>query len=302
MKVVFFGSSSFSVPFLKGLKKDIVLVVTTPDKPQKRGRKTLPNPVKRKAVELCLPFLIVQNFTLIFKKRIESFSPDLFIVVSFGKIIPNYILSIVKYPLNLHPSKLPLYRGAAPVERQIMDGVKESAVSIMLMNEKLDRGSILVEQPFRILFTDTKENVNQKIIDIGIPLLKKAMAMVKSGNCRGIAQQGKGSYARKITKEDEIIHWESDAIKIYNKIRALYPVPASFTFLRGNRLKIFRADISNLDEGHPGEIIKLSKKGFIVKCGKRALLLREVQFEGKKRIKAIDFINGTRLKIGERLG
>lgn len=302
MKIVFFGSSSFSIPFLEALKEDIALVVTMPDKPQKRGKNLLPNPVKKRAIELGLPFITVQEFDVNCKDRIESVSPDLFVVVSFGKIIPGYILSIPQCALNLHPSELPLYRGAAPIERQIMDGVTKSAVSVMVMNEKLDKGGVLLKQPLEISFDDTREDVEQKIVNMGIPLLKQAISMVKDGHYSEITQQGKGSYAKKITKEDELIHWEEDNVRIYNKIRALCPTPASFTFFRGKRLKLFKADTLNLDKGVPGEIIDLLKEGFVVQCGTGALLVREVQIEGKRRICASEFINGTRLKIGEKLG
>lgn len=302
MKIVFFGSSSFSIPFLEALKEDTVLVVTMPDKPQKRGKKLLPNPVKRSAIELGLPFVTVEKFDLSCKDEIEFVSPDLFVVVSFGKIIPDYILSIAQCALNLHPSELPLYRGAAPIERQIMDGVMKSAISVMVINEKLDKGGVLLKQPLEISFDDTREDVEQKIINMGIPLLKQAISMVKGGSYSAITQQGKGSYAKKITKEDELIHWEEDNVHIYNKIRALYPSPASFTFFRGKRLKLFKTDVLDLDKGAPGEIIDLLKEGFVVQCGAGALLIKEVQIEGKRRICASEFINGTRLKIGEKLG
>ena len=302
MKVVFFGSSLFSLSFLEGLKENIVLVITTPDMPQKRGKRILPNPVKAKAMEMGLPFIAVQNFNEEIKEKIASVSPDAFIVVSFGKIIPSSILSIVKYPLNLHPSPLPLYRGAAPIERQIMDGITKSAVSIMLMNEKLDRGDIVLQSPFDISFTDTKEDVEKKIVDIGIPLFKKALQMIEEKNLNVTPQQGKGSYAKKITKGDELIRWNEKNVKIYNKIRALYPLPATCTIFRGKRLKIFKAEIANLNKGHPGEIIDLTKEGFVVQCGSGSILVKEVQLEGKKRIKARDFMNGSHLKCGEKLG
>ncbi len=302
MKIVFFGSSSFSVPFLEGLKRNIALAITTPDMPQKRGKRILPNPIKAKAIEIGLPFIAIQKFNEEIKEKIASISPDAFIVVSFGKIIPQSILSLVEYPLNLHPSHLPLYRGAAPIERQIMDGITKSAVSIILMNEKLDRGDILLQVPFDISFTDTKEDVEKKIIDIGIPLLRKALQIIEEKNFNITPQQGKGNYARKITKSDELIHWNEKNIRIYNKIRALCPAPTAFTFFRGKRLKIFKADVSNLNKGHFGEIIDLTKEGFVVKCGSKSIIVKEVQLEGKKRIKAKDFVNGTHLKCGERLG
>ncbi len=302
MKIVFFGSSSFSIPFLEALKEDTVLVVTMSDKPQKRGKNLFPNPVKKRAIELRLPFVTVEKFDLSCKARIESVFPDLFVVVSFGKIIPDYILSIAQCALNLHPSALPLYRGAAPIERQIMDGVTKSAISVMVINEKLDKGSVLLKQPLEISLDDTREDVEQKIINMGIPLLKQAISMVKDGNYSEIAQQGKGSYAKKITKDDELIHWGKDNVHIYNKIRALCPLPASFTFFRGKRLKLFKANTLVLNKGVPGEIIDLLKEGFVVQCGVGALLIKEVQIEGKRRICASEFINGTRLQIGEKLG
>jgi methionyl-tRNA formyltransferase len=304
MRIVFFGSSDFSVPFLEFLKDQVVLVVTSPDKKRNRGKKLLPNPVKIKADQLGIDSLtsdLSEKFT---EEKIRSTKPDMFVVISFGKIIPRNILSIVECAVNVHPSKLPFYRGAAPIERQLMDGVIESAVCIIKISERLDRGDIIVSKPFEILFSDTKEDVERKVIKIGKQLLSEAFDFISEKGCYGEKQTGMGSYAKKITLSDEIINWEDNAISIYNKIRALYPSPAARTSFKGKIFKIYKSEpvepiVTNVS---PGTIIHVGKTFFDVSCGRGTLRVLEVQLEGKKRMPVKDFLNGIHVKTGERLG
>jgi len=304
LKIIFFGSSGFSVPFLEEVKNSVTLVITSRDKRKNRGRKLLPNPVKEAAIRFGIDYFAGDSFDEEIIEEIRNISPDFFVVVSYGKIIPSELLSIPRYAINVHPSKLPLYRGAAPIERQILDGVTHSAVSIIEVDKRLDRGNIFLEKPFDIAFTDTKEDLEKKIINIGRKLLKKAIEALNERDYKGEAQVGKSSYAKKIMKEDEIINWDTSAAQIYNKIRALYPLPSAQTIFRGKILKIFKGKIINDVEKNvkTGEIVYLSKNSFFVSCGKGILEILEVQLEGKKRISAKDFINGAHIKLGETFG
>ena len=301
MRIVFFGSSDFSVPFLESVKNDTVLIVTSPDRKKGRGKKLLPNPVKEKAIEIGIPFITAEKLGEEEAQKIKSVSPELFVVVSYGVIIPESVLNIANCAINVHPSKVPYYRGASPIIRQIMDGVKESAVSIIKVSKRLDRGDIILQRPFEISETDTRADVEEKVIRIGTALLKEAIEKVQAKGCTGAPQEGKGTYAKKITKEDEKIDWRRPALKIYNKVRALYPSPCAYALFRGKRVKVRKALLfEGNSNGVPGEIVSISKNEVFVQCGAGALKLLELQMEGKKPVSARDFINGVKPKAGER--
>jgi len=301
VRIVFFGSSEFSVPFLESIKDDTVLVITSPDRKKGRGKKLLPNPVKEKAIEIGMPFITAEKLGEEEAQKIKSVSPALFVVVSYGIIIPENILSIANCAINVHPSKVPYYRGASPIIRQIMDGVKESAVSIIKVSKRLDRGDIILQKAFEISETDTRMDVEEKVIRIGTVLLREAIEKVQKDGCIGVTQEGKGTYAKKISKEDEKIDWSLPALKIYNKVRALYPSPCAYALFRGKRVKIRKAlPVYNGATGMPGEIVNVSKNEIFVQCGSDVLNLLELQIEGKKSVSARDFINGMKPKIGEK--
>jgi len=302
MRVVFFGSNSFSIPFLDAVKDNVVLVVTTTDKVSGRGNKVIQNPVKEFSKSKAIEVISVRKFDEEVAASIKNSIPDSFVVVSFGKIIPPYILNIVDCSVNVHPSRLPLYRGAAPIERQIMDGVTESAVSIIKVSSELDAGDVIVSTPLKIYFYDTRETVEKRIFEIGIPLLKKTLSLIEKGNYEGIPQEGSSTYAKKITKKDELIDWSKDSLLIYNAIRALSPRPLAYACFRSHILKIASAEPVDEDyEYHAGEICEVEKDFFVVKCGKGALKIIEVIPEGKKRMFVRDFINGYRIIKGEKL-
>ncbi len=300
MKIIFFGSSEFSVPFLEAFKEDIVLVVTTIDKIKGRGNKFQANPVKVAAIKRNLNYITVKKFGKEEQDKIRSYFPNTFLVVSFGKIIPNSFLEIVKCPINLHPSALPLYRGAAPIERQIMDGVTDSKICIMKVVKELDAGDVLLEKPLKIGLDDTKGEVEKRIIKEGIPLIEQALKLVERGKCQGYPQFGNASYAFKIEKSDEEINWRKSNIQIFNQIRALNPRPGAFTYFRGKSIKIFKAELLNEKYNKiPGEIISVKKEYFDVQCENGALRVLEVQPEGKRVMNSLDFINGMKIEEGE---
>lgn len=302
MRIVFFGSSEFSIPFLNAFSDRISLVVTTEDKVRGRGNKLKSNCVKDSAISKDIRCIALRRFDKESLNQILEVKPDVFLVVSFGKIIPESLLSIPKCAINLHPSPLPLYRGAAPIERQIMDGVTHSKVCIMKITPELDAGDILIEEKFNISIEETKGDIEKRVAVIGIPLIEKALNLVEKGNCKGKPQEGISSYARKITREDERIKWDRSSVEVHNKVRALSPSPGAFTFFRGKVLKIFYTVLDKKNyENEPGTIVEVGKDYFAVQCADAMIKVLDIQIEGRKRISAADFINGNRPQKGETL-
>lgn len=302
MKIGFFGSSEFSVPFIDAFKKEIVFVATSIDKIRGRGKNLTANTVRKFSEEVSLHVIKIEKFEASCYNEMKSFNPDILLVVSYGKIIPQEVLGLTNCSLNLHPSKLPLYRGAAPIERQIMDGVEDSAVSIIKIIKELDAGDIILDRAFKILPFETKGDVERKIVGIGVPLLKEAIKLVSIDRCEGRKQKGPVSYANKITKEDEIIDWKADGLVIYNKIRALSPKPGAYTYFRGKLMKIYSAEfVGTSDLSVPyGTIFDVSKDYFYITCKNANIKVLELQVEGGKRLKARDFINGFKILNGEK--
>ena len=303
MSIVFFGSSEFSIPFLDSFRKDIKLVITSPDKIGGRGKRFVSNPVKSFALREDLPVITIDKFEEEEYFKIKAVNPEIFMVVSYGKIIPQEILSLAKCALNLHPSKLPLYRGAAPIERQIMDGVEDSAICIIKVIKQLDAGDIIFEEPFKILPFETKGEVEEKIVKISVPLLRRAIEIVSHDKCEGRKQVGTPTYARKITRSDELIVWSDSGIRIYNKTRALNPRPGAYTYFRQRLLKIFKTEFLTFSTSFsPGTMFNVSKEYFYVSCGEGSIKVLDLQVEGGKKISAKDFINGFKIYEGEILG
>jgi len=311
MKAVFFGSSGFAVPVLEKLdgNAEIVLVVTQPDRQKGRSLKIAPTPVKSKAEEIGLktfqPARVNSAGSVAFLKR---FSADLFIVVSFGQILSEEILSLPKlYCLNIHASLLPKYRGAAPVNRAIADGEKETGVTIMRMNERMDEGDIVLEEAVPVAEEDDAVTLSEKLSKKGADLLIDIMGLIRNNKVEFRAQDNnKATYAPKLKKEDGLIDWTDSADKIYNRIRAFVPWPGCFTHLDKKMLKIWKArpvhPVGGPDgpptgwtKGKPGTILEANKNGILVKTGKGALRIEELQLEGSRRMTSGEFLAGHNL-------
>ncbi len=304
-KVIFWGSPEFAVPFLAGLLKkgfEVPLVVTQPDKPKGRKKEPQPTAVKEFAVKQGLkvfaPKKLKGNINLIEVLRREE--PDYFVVMAYGKILPPEILEIPAIaPVNVHASLLPKYRGAAPIQWAIMNGERETGITIMIMNERMDEGDILAQERVPIRFDDYIEDLEQRLISTGVDLLIKTLIEFSEGKIKPQPQIGEPSYAPLIKKEDGKINWSEDAVSIYNKIRALTRWPTAYTFLNGKRINIYRAlplDVESSEK--PGTIVRAEKE-LLVSTGKGILSILELQREGKKRLPVKDFLAGARLKAGE---
>lgn len=308
MRIVFMGTSSFAVPSLKKIHTShhkLVAVVTQPDRPRGRGKKTQPSPVKEKATEYGVE--IYQPEKISSEEAIDqlcTYEPDVIVVASYGQIIPTEILDLPRYGcINVHASLLPKYRGAAPIQRAIMNGEKYTGISIMFMDEGLDTGDIIMQAPVTIEENMDHGELESLLAVKGSELLMDVIAILESGSMPRKQQKAhKASYAHMISKKEEKINWEWEADQIRNHIRALSPRPAAYTSMDGTRFKIYSTRFVDADsEGVPGEILKITDDGFIVQTGKGCLEILEVQKAGKKRMPTREFLKGFTLEPGQRL-
>ena len=309
MRIVFMGTSQFAVPALEKLIEtscEVVGVVTQPDRPKGRGKKVAPTPVKEFAQSINIPVYQPQKI----KEPdavdyITSWDPDLIIVVSYGQIIPPKILQLPPAGcINIHASSLPRYRGAAPIQRCLMNGEAKTGITTMFMDEGLDTGDILLQEEVAINNAITYGELHDLLAHTGANLIIATINKLKQGSLIRTKQNDKDStYAEMIRKADELINWQDDAWKIYNQIRGLNPQPGAYTLIDNHNLKIFKARIvEEYQQGQPGEITSISSEGFIVKTGRLALEILELQQEGKKRINTNEFLKGHSLKKGTLLG
>lgn len=307
MKVIFFGTPLFARIILEKLyeKHRILAVFTQPDKPKGRGKKIEPSEVKKFALEKGIP--VFQPISLKNKEveeLIQSLNPDALIVASYGKIIPEKILNIPPYGgINVHASILPKYRGASPIERALFNCEEETGISIMQMTKELDAGPVWSIRKIPIEPKDNRETLTLKLANLGADLLIETLPLIEERRLIPKEQDHSlATYAEKIRPEEEKIDWSMPAKKIWCQIRALSPEPGAYTYFREGLLKILDAEASQDSvEGEVGSVVKIDKKvGFAVKTGEGILWVLEVKPENKKRIKAIDFINGYRLKIGDK--
>jgi methionyl-tRNA formyltransferase len=297
MKIIFFGSSNFAVPILDELARgeEINLVVTQPDRQRGRSLKIAPTPVKSKAEELGIK--IFQPPRINTKESVEflkKFNADLFIVVSFGQILSKAILDLPKlHCINIHASLLPKYRGAAPINWAIANGEKETGVTAMKVNEKMDEGDILLKEVVSVSEEDDAITLSEKLSKKGAKLLLDTIRLIRDNEVKFIPQDhSKATYAPKLKKEDGLINWKKSADEINNKIKAFVPWPGCFTCLGNKTLKIWKARPAVHLPGEPGEILEINKNGILVKTGKDVLKVEELQLEGSRRMTAEEFIAG----------
>lgn len=309
MRIMFMGTPEFAMCNLKAIHEntdnEIVGVVTTQDKPKGRGMVLTPSPVKQYAIEAGLD--IYQPQTLkdgAFLDVLEKLQPELIIVVAYGKILPSYVLDFPKYAcINAHASILPKYRGAAPIQRAIMDGEEKTGVSIMKMDVGLDTGDVILVEEVEICENDNFEAVHDKLIEASSKGLIKAIELFKNGQASYKKQGDNFTYAEKITKADCVIDFNKSAEEVHNQIRGLSPVPYAFTkTVDGKILKVARAHVASKSfAGENGEICLLDN-GIYVKCASGAICFDEVIPEGKSRMSAGAYINGRKVSVGDVLG
>lgn len=317
MKIVYMGTPDFAVSTLEAIVKkghDVALVVTQPDKEKGRGKKVMYTPVKEKALEYNLPVSqpvkVSENE---FVKELSAIAPDVIVVVAFGQILPESILNIPRYGcINVHASLLPAYRGAAPIQWAVIDGLAETGVTTMYMEKGLDTGDIIMQSRRTLDDKETGGSLFDKLADDGANLLIETLDCLESQTATRTKQDdSKSSYAKMLSKSMGNLDFSKDAVELERLIRGLNPWPTAYTKLSEKTLKIFDADvviedeIASLDvpnEAIVGSIINVDKKSFIIRCGVGGLRVNNLQLEGKKRMDTSAFMLGYRLEVGTKLG
>ena len=310
MKILFMGTPDFALFSLRALVEageQVIGVVTQPDKPKGRGYTLTPPPVKVYAMEQGLP--VYQPKTLrdeAFAQLLSELNPDLIVVVAFGKILPQSVLDYPKYGcVNVHGSILPKYRGAAPMQRAIIDGEAETGVTTMMMDVGLDTGDMLLVEKMPIEENDNFETVHDKLGAIGAHALLETVKAMKAGELvRHKQDDSLSTYAAKIEKEDCLIDFSKSAKAVHDLIRGLSPIPLGFTHTAdGKMLKIIATEIAERSGSFApaGTVLSVSGGKITVACGEGSVALLTVLPEGKKRMQAADFINGRKIAVGDVL-
>lgn len=303
MKIIFFGSSHFAVPALEALirgKYEISCVVTQPDKKKGRYLHLGVTDVKALALQAGLRVFQPENINSAHSvELLKSLNADLLVIVAYGQMLSQEVLNIPKiFPLNIHASLLPKYRGAAPINWAIIRGEESSGVTIMRVIKKMDSGAIIMQKEITIHEDDDAVLLESKLRDLGAELLLKSIQAIKDENYRLIPQdEKKASFAPKLVKSDGLIDWSRPAIQIYNLIRGALPWPGAFTHYKGKLLKIYKAGIitGSNESSQFGQVVNISKEGIMVATGKDFLVIQELQLEGKKRMRVEEFASGHKI-------
>lgn len=310
MNIVFMGTPDFAVPTLEMLIEEghfISCVVTQPDKAKGRGKKLSMSPVKEVALAHQLPVLQPERIKgdEAFLKHIQSLNPDVIIVVAFGQILPEAILTIPKYGcINIHGSLLPKYRGAAPIQWAILNEEAITGVTIMYMDKGMDTGDMLLKKEMPIEETDTYETLQNKMKQVGAMALKEAFPMILSGGkTREKQASHEASYAPMIEKSLGQIDWNTKTHTIDAKIRGLNPWPGGYTYYQDEIMKIWKAiPCVAYTQDKAGTILEVTKEGILVKTEDGGLLIQEIQMPNKKRLAVSEYIKGNTIKVGVKLG
>ena len=309
MRIMFMGTPEISAICLKKLIEDghdVKAVVTREDKPRGRGNVMTPTPTKVLALENSIP--VYEPKTLrdeAFLSVLKEVNPELIVVVAYGKILPKDVLDYPVYGcINLHVSLLPKYRGAAPMQRAIIDGEGETGVTVMYMNEGLDTGDIISVEKFPIGAEDNFEDIHDRSALVGGKLLSETIVKMEKGESTRIPQDDSlATYAAKIEKSDCKIDFSKTSAELDCMIRGVTPIPGAFAYLNGKMLKIVKA-VPVDKKGSIGEVISTDGVGegaFVVACGNGALKVTQVIPEGKGKMSAGDFIRGRKINVGDVL-
>ncbi len=310
MRVVFMGTPDFAVGTLEALLEaghEVAAVVTQPDKPKGRGKTLMPTPVKEAALARMIPVLQPKKVREPeFVETLRKIGPDVIVVAAFGQIISKEILEMPRYGcINVHASLLPAYRGAAPIQWAVINGDKESGVTIMRMNEGLDTGDMIDKVVVPLDENETGGSLFDKLSAAGAKLCAEVLEKLENGTAVFEKQPELSTtdYAAMIDKKMGKINWERPAKEIEQLIRGLNPWPSAYTFMKGKSLKLWTASVVYEErEAVPGEIVEIRKEGILVKTGEGLLLIRELQLEGKKRMDTAAFLRGYTVDKGWILG
>lgn len=309
MKIVYMGTPDFAAAPLEALIKaghQVTAVVTQPDKQRGRGKEVQMTPVKKCALKHGIP--VFQPVKIKEKEAVDQlreYPADIFVIAAFGQLLSEEILEMPPFGcVNIHASLLPAYRGAAPIQWAILNGEKETGVTIMQMEKGLDTGDILLKKAIPIDPKETGESLHDKLMEAGAELIVEALPLIESGRILPEKQEdSKSSYASRLNKEMGRIDWNKDAEELERLVRGLNSWPSAYTSYRGKTLKIWDADVIAEQSGKlPGEITQVGKDFVDAACGKDILRIYSLQLEGKKRMAVKDFLLGYEIKPGMMLG
>ena len=313
MRVAFAGTPEFALPALAALRSrhEVVGVLTRPDRPSGRGRRLAASPVKQAATTAGLPLAQPQTLKDATARGVlESWHPDVLVVVAYGLIVPPEVLSLPRLGcLNIHASLLPRWRGAAPVERAILAGDRWTGVTVMQLDAGLDTGPMLLQRRLEILPSHTGGSLREELASLGADALLEALAGLAGGTLAARAQPQEGAtYAARIAKAEARIDWTQEAIQIERQVRAFNPEPVADTRLDGEQLRIFAAEV--LDDAKkqeiasirfdPGAIVEVLEGSMVVQCGRGRLAVTQVQRPGRRPVTVRDLSHSLAL-MGRRL-
>lgn len=304
MRILFMGTPEFAVTSLRRLVKDghtVCGVFTQPDKPKNRGHKLSFSPVKEYALTEKIP--VYQPLSMRSGEAlslVRDLAPELIVVAAYGKILPEEILGVPHYGcINVHSSLLPKYRGAAPINWAILNGEKESGVSIMYMAKELDAGDVILQKSTPIGEEEDAQSLTARLADLGAGALSQAVASLADGTAARVPQDASlHTYAPMLGREMSPVDWSRPAREIACQVRGLIPWPCAVTDVAGVRWKVFRAHVGESAGKAPGTILSADKDGIAVTCGDgRALVITELQVDGGRRMAAADYLRGRPIRL-----
>lgn len=308
MKIIFMGTPDFSVGALNSIVEaghEVALVVTQEDKPKGRGQEMQFTPVKEAAIkhgiEVYQPHRIKTEEAM---EKLRSYNADVFVVVAYGQIFSRELLEMPKYGcINIHASLLPKYRGAAPIQWSIIEGEKVTGVTTMYMADGVDTGDMLEKVEVEIADDETGGSLHDKLMEAGAKLIVSTLQKLQDGTAtRTVQDEALSTHTKKLDKSLGDIDFTKDAVEIERLIRGLNPWPSAYTRYNGKTLKVWKAQVIDRDyEGQPGQIVDKTKQAIIVKTGKGALAITELQMEGKKRMTTESYMCGASIEMGAML-
>ncbi|PLX87168.1 MAG: methionyl-tRNA formyltransferase [Desulfuromonas sp.] len=307
IRTVFMGTPEFAVGTLQGLidaGANLCGVYTQPDRPKGRGKKLAAPPVKELAVQHGIP--VFQPTRLRNPEAVEELAalkPDLIVVVAYGQILPQAVLDIPRYGcINVHASLLPRYRGAAPINKAIVDGETESGITTMVMDAGLDTGDMLVKRSLAIGENETAGQLHDRMAVLGRETMEETLRLLCAGELQPEKQDDSLTcYAPMMKKEDGLINWQQSARTVHNLVRGLAPWPGAYTYLAGEVLKLADTSVDETLNGPSGTVLSADADGVRIACGTGALVVGRLQLPGRKMLAAADFLRGRELPVGTGL-
>ena len=296
IKVVFMGTPSFAVPVLEKLIENynVIMVVCQPDRAKDKKGNIIYPPIKELAlknnIEVYQPLKLSNEYEYIIEKN-----PDIIITCAYGQILPSSLLDYPKYGcINVHGSLLPRLRGGAPIHHAIINGDKETGITIMYMDKKMDAGDIISQKSLEIKNTDNLDSIYSSLSILGSELLIETLPSIINGTNNRIKQnENEVTFGYNISKEDELINFNDSAINIFNKVRGLCSIPGASCYYNGKRLKIYEVEVTNkLSKDIPGKIVEVNKDSFVVTTKDYLIKIKDIKLEGKKRCMVSEYLNG----------